>query len=373
MRIGSLVRAVIATSGRPVATRTVALMCGVAVIAAIVFAPHGLRPRDVAQMLAASAAARITVWSVWIMLARSATADAFDAPGTRTLRALRPPKTWMTVILVLLLACAQLPLTVLSVCADGVVRGASTTLLAVALVASSHGAFRSRVALAAFTCAATIVAFDVSPRLAVLPAAGLAFVATRVAWRDALSSRGAVVRIVRRSHPVVVLALSYLARMVRSARARLGAAAMTFAAAGAALALTLRNDPDARPWQRALVVFALPSSIASALLAAPAIETEARLVPWLRQARTPTFVLALAMALALATPSTAFASTAGVLAAAASHAPRSIAWATTFTALAIACAVAQWARLAARSRRPATFVFGVVGIAVISTTLAAAC
>jgi hypothetical protein len=170
-----------------------------------------------------------------------------------------------------------------------------------------------------------------------------------------------------------VLALSYLARMVRTARARLGAAAMTFAAAGAALALTLRNDPDARPWQRALVVFALPSSIASALLAAPAVETEARLAPWLRSARTPAFVLALAMALALATPSTAFASTAGVLAAAASHKPMSIACSTTITAVAIACVVAMWARHAARSKRPSTFVLGVIGIAVISTTLAAAC
>jgi hypothetical protein len=373
MRIVSLAHAVMTTSGRHVAMRTVPLMSGVAVLAAIVFGPHGMRAHDVTQMLAASAATRLVVWSVWIMLARSATADAFEAPGTRTLRSLRPPKTWMTLLMVSLLAFAQLPFALLMACGDGIMRGVSTTLLAVALVASSRDVLRSRYALGAFTCAAMMVVLDPSPALAVLPAAGLALVATGAAWRQALEGRRAAVRIVRPSPPVVALALSYLARMVRTARGRVGAAAMMFAAAGATLALTLRNDPDARPWQRAFVVFALPSSIASALLATPAVETEAQLRPWLRQTRTSPFVLVAAVALALATPSTAFASTAGVIAAAASHATASIAWATTSAAVSIACAVAPWARFAARSRRPSTFFLGVIGIAVLSTTLAAAC
>ena len=51
----------------------------------------------------------------------------------------------------------------------------------------------------------------------------------------------------------------------------------------------LRNDPDARPVTRALTVLAFPLAIASALLAAPAIETEARLRPLLRATRTKTF------------------------------------------------------------------------------------
>jgi hypothetical protein len=189
----------------------------------------------------------------------------------------------------------------------------------------------------------------------------------RRAWRHAFEQRAALL-IVRRAPPAIALALAYIARIVRAARARLQAAAIVLFAGEGALALSLRNDADARPVSRALAVLAFPLAIAAALLAAPAIETEARLRPLLRSTRTKTATLALAMVLALATPSSALAATASV-----AFAP-SLTLLSAGYAIVIASAIAVWARRAARrARRSSTFILGVAAIATAFTIAGSAC
>ncbi len=362
---------VLATSGRRVMIRAVPLAGAIAIVATIIFAGHGLRARDVTALMHGSLAVRASMWIVWTALASPVIAEAFDAPGTRMLRSIVRSSRALIAMLVALAALAQVPWIVLFVRGDGALAAIDAALLAVAACASTSMLGRSRRALPIFAGTCALVAIDRAP-FTVLPAALLAWIATRNAWCFAFEERGAV-RIVRISPAAIALASAYVARMIRSARGRLQSAALIVFAGGAALALTLRNDPDARPVQRALVVFAFPISIACGILAAPAIETEARLRPILRATRTRAYTMALAMMLALAAPSTAFAGTASVLAAVASHAPQTITFASMGWSVVLASSIALWARRSSRARRESTFLVGVIVIASAFTAVAASC
>jgi len=351
----ALARALISTSGRAVAVRAVPLVIAVGLVSAIVFGGHGVQPSTVVAMMHHSMGARVAMFVAWVMLASPAALHAFDAPGTRTLRALRPPRAPLYAMLIVLVGLAQAPWIALA-SSVGFLSGATAALLAGAATTSLPG----------FAGALAIVALDPPAAIVVAPALVLTIVSIRHAWRHALDQRPAF-PIVRRAPPAFALALTYLARIVRVGRARLQAAAIVVFAGEGALALSLRNDPDARPVARALAVLAFPLAIAAALIAAPAIETEARLRPLLRSTRTKTATLAIATALALATPSTALAATASI-----ALAP-SVAWVSVAYALVIASAIAVWARRAARARRSSTFVLGVAVIATTFTIAGAAC
>ena len=359
-----------ATSGRAVLVRAVPLFGAVAIASMILFAGHGLDASDVTAMMHRSLAARVVLWLGWIALATFPVAAAFDAPGTRILRSIartdRASRIAIVVLLVTLLALAQAPISVLALRGDGWRSAFATTLLAVALCASASSRH-----LGAVAGASALVVID-HALLSIFFAPLLAAASVQHAWLSAFNGRSAI-RIVRRSPKSIALALAYLARMIRSARARLHAAALFVFAASGALALTLRNDPDARPTQRALVVFALPLCLASSLLAAPALETESLLLPVLRSTRTKAVTLALAMGLALAVPTTAFAATASTAAAMASHASWLMVAASTAWSLGIAFAIALWARQSRRARRSSTFVVGAIAIAATFTFLAASC
>jgi hypothetical protein len=352
----ALARAVMATSGRAVAVRAVPLFCGIGLIAAIVFGGHGVQPRTMVALLEGSLGARLVMFASWTMLASPAVARAFDAPGTITLRALRPPRTALFALLLAIAVFVQLPWMTLFAFGGGTLRALSYALLAAAACASMPG----------FAVACAIVALAPLPVVALPTSFAVAAFSVAHAWRTAFEHRD-VVRIVRRAPPAMALAMTYVARMARATRARVNAAALVIVAGEGALALSLRNDADARPVTRALVVLAFPFAIASALLAAPAVETEARLLPLLRSTRTKTATLALAMVLALAVPSTAFAATASI---AASNGTTIVSSAYAFV---LASCVALWARRASRARRSTTFLLGVAVIATAFTIAGATC
>jgi hypothetical protein len=351
----ALARALFSTSGRAVAVRAVPLVISVGLVAAIVFGGHGVPPSLIVAMMHHSIGVRLAMFVAWVILASPAALRAFDAQGTITIRALRPPRAPLFATLLVLVCAAQAPWIALA-SSTGFMAGAVAALLACAATTSLPG----------FAGALALVAIDPRSPIALVPAFALALLSIRHAWRRALEQR-AVVPIVRRAAPAIALAMTYVARMVRAARARLQAAAIVVFAGEGALALSLRNDPDARPVARALAVLAFPLAIAAALLAAPAIETEARLRPLLRSTRTKTATLTLATVLALATPSTALAATASV-----ALAP-SVGFVSAAYAVVIASAIAVWARRAARARRSSTFILGVAAIATAFTIAGTAC
>jgi hypothetical protein len=350
-----LARALLSTSGRAVALRAVPLVCAVGLVAAIVFGGHGVPASLVVAMMHHSIGVRLAMFIAWTMLASPAALRAFDAPGTITLRSLRPPRAWLYATLLVIVCAAQTPWIALAA-STGFLPASCAALLACAAASSLPG----------FVGALATVAIDPPAPLAVAPAFALAIFSIHHAWRHALDQRASFV-IVRSAPPAIALAMTYVARIVRAGRARLQAAAIVIVAGEGALALSLRNDPDARPITRALSVLAFPLAIAAALLAAPAIETEARLRPLLRSTRVKTATLGLATMLALATPSTALAATASV-----ALAP-SVTLVSAAYAVVIASAVAVWARRASRARRSSTFILGVAAIATAFTIAGTAC
>jgi len=369
-----MVRIVAATSGRAVLARAVPLFGAIGIGAAIVFAANGLRAAVAVRAMHESLGVRAAIWIVWIALATPATSAAFDAPGTRTLRSIARKSAALVACVVALVALVQAPMVALFARGDRAPAAVAVALLGTAACAAASVAWRSRRALAilAGTCAVVAIDRALPPLVAIAPAALLAWHAVREAWRSALEERPST-RIVRRAPPAIALAMAYVARMIRDARGRLQSSALVTSLGGGVLALSLRNDPDARPVQRALVVLALPISTACALLAAPAIETEARITPTLRATRTKPLTVALAMILAIAAPSTAFAGTASAVAAVASSAPQTVTIATMAWAAIIASSIALWARRASRARRSSTFLVGTIVIASAFTAAAASC
>ncbi len=273
--------------------RAVPLFGAIAMASTIIFAGHGLDASDVTAMMHRSLAARVVLWLVWIALATFPISAAFDAPGTRILRSLvrtdRASRIAIVGLLVALLVVAQAPIIMLELRGDGWRSAFATMLLVVAFCASASS---RNLVVVAFASALVVIDHTTAT---IFFAPLLAIVSVRHAWLTAFSGRSAI-RIVRRSPKSIALALVYLARMIRSARTRLHAAALFMLAAGAALVLTLRNDPDSRPTQRALVVFAFPWCLASSILAAPALETESLLLPVLRSTRTKAVTLAMSSA-----------------------------------------------------------------------------
>lgn len=353
--------------------RGAALFGALALPAAIIFAPHGLRAEDLVRSMHQSLATRGALWTLWIVLATPASSAAFMAPGTRTLRSLRISAGSTIAALVFMLLFLQTPWMLLFAYGENVASAVARGLTAVALETSAFSARRSRRGALIFSASALLVIFDSRASLALGPAALLAFASTHLAWRVALEETSAH-RIVVRAPPVVALASAELARAIRSAPARLHAATLIMLAGGAALGLSLRNDLPERPLSRALTVLATPIAIACALIAAPALETELRLRGILRSIRIRSLTLTAAMALAIATPTSALAATAGAIARSTSQSQSSslvlvcAAW-----SLPVAVCVAAWARRSATARRSSTFVIGVAVIAAVFTAIGATC
>jgi hypothetical protein len=165
---------------------------------------------------------------------------------------------------------------------------------------------------------------------------------------------------------VVALTITQLLGLVRTARARLATAALMAFMGGAALSLSLRNDPPTRPIARALLCLTLPLCVAISAIVAPAQRVEERLVPFARAPRTSSRVLFLSFALTLSTPSSALGATSGAVAMSlAGSSP----WPVAATAFAwttlLAFTLAAWARRHQRTKRKSPVVF-TVGVMVVA-------
>lgn len=365
-------RAVFATAGRPVLLRAIALGTGVGVLAAIFFAPNGIRAADVARWMHASVFVRASLWAAWVALATPVVASALDAPGTRTLRSLVRRRT-LVIAVTILFAAAQLPWAILFARGSGIAAAANALLLAVALESSLVAATR-RPRHAIFTAAASaLVVADLPAFLTLLPAAALAYASTAAAWRSPPIARASSLRFSRPTFPALAIALAQLLAIARTARARISTAALTASIGCATLYLSWRNDPPLRPIERALVVLTLPLCIVASVLVAPALGVESRLRPHLRATRTPARVVFLGLAIALSAPTVALGATSSAVAVSlAGTSPWPVAAVASAWAGVVASAIAAWARRHDRTARrdPATFVIGVVVVASVLTWIA---
>src|SRR5262249_22315791 len=149
-------------------------------------------------------------------------------------------------------------------------------------------------------------------------------------WRSALDRADRPMVVLRRTHRFPALVAAHLLRFVRAAKMRVTVGAMNALLGGVAAALSLRNEPSARPAHPALAILALPLCICAAVFVRPAFESERALQPMLRSARTPRAFVIAAFIFAIAIPASALGATSGAMAS------PSLAWLTSSWAFALA-------------------------------------
>ncbi len=373
---GRVLRAVCITLGRPVLLHSLALGVALGIPSAILFSANGLRARDVIALSHHSLAARSVLWACWLLLSAPAMRVLLDAPGSRTLRALRLPRVSLVLALLALAVLVQLPWAILFARGGGSLEAGAAVSLAIALNASLVVALRRGRWIFAVAFGALLVLLDVGPSFAFACGALWAPFSLARAFRYALEQRKISLRLTRPTHPLLALYLMHLLRLLRSAQSRLMVACSSGVAGAAGLLFSLRNDPTPRILERALSALALPLTLAAAVLIAPVIESEYSLRALLHSLRVPRRFTLGAFFLAIATPSSALAASSGVAAGAACHASASVLGFTLFGwAMALSCAVSIWGRfLERRARRSAgLFAAGVALIAALALVLAFSC
>lgn len=364
----TVIRAVFAVLGRPTQRSALAVAVALGIPCAVLFTSNGLRAVDVVAMMQRSIVARGLLWAGWLALSVPALRSLFDAPGTRSLRALRLPRVPLFVALSLLALNVELPWGILFARGGGVVQAWAVLALAICAGGFAQAAWcRPRWGAAfALTCAVVVL---VPPGLVVAVfASGVAPFALARAWAHVPEQPGLRFRALRPTSAFTALYLSHVLCLLRAARSRLMVALAAGASGAIGLVFSLQNDPTVRPFPRALSVLCLPLTLAAAVCVAPLLEAEARLRVPLRSLRVSrAFVLA-AFLTAVATPSSALAATTAAAASSAGHVSLALlvlalmAW-----AWALSTAVALWGRLLeARARRSAgIFVAGVTLIAAL--------
>jgi hypothetical protein len=361
--------AIFVVLGRPALRSAIALGVALGIPAAILFASNGLRAVDIVRLMRHSRIARSLLWTGWLALSVPALRVLFDAPGTRTLRALRPSRRALSAGLFVLASAIELPWTILFASGGGAVSAWAALTLAVALGSACIVAARRRSGFWLAALLSALIASDPSAWLAAVCGTALAPVALFAAWRTALEQPALRVRVLRPTRPLFALYLAHMLRLLRAARTRLLIVLAAGLSGGIGLIFSLGNDPTERPLQRALSALALPLTLAAAACVEPVIESEARLRLLLRSCRVPRAVMVAAFLLAIASPSSALAAGTGVAASAAAQvSPLLLSLTLIAWALALSLAVALWGRLLeARSRRSAgAFAAGVTLIAALA-------
>lgn len=359
-------RATLLTAGRPALRRASGLGSAVGIVAAIVFGGNGLRVADLVHLFHASWRARAALWSCWILLATPAVAPAFDAPGTPTLRALRVPRGALLLSLMLIFVCIESPWGLLFACGGGPSQAATQTALAITIQTALVTSRKRPRALWYGVPAIALAVWDAPSIAASVPACALAIASVRAGWMWGLERNRAALRITRPMPVIPALTIAYLLRLVRAEGARLSLVVLGAVAGSALLATSLRHDPTGRPVPRGALVMALPLTLAAAVLAGPVLEVERRLRPWLRSLRVRAGAVVCAFVLAVATPSSALAAGAGIVAATAGGASvLTLGSGLAIVSLVITATVTAWARVHDRMRKknPIVFVVGVVAIA----------
>ena len=352
-------------AGRPVVRRAAALFVAVGIPSSFVFAPNGLRARDLLVTMHGSLGLRTALWLGWLLLAAPALAVLVDAPGTTTLRSLGLPRGPTVAALAGLAAFVELPWMLLHARGGWLVAAWGAVTMAIAIGVAV------RAARWLVVPGLAVVLLDASPWWAAGVGTVLAPLVLARAWSTP-RTEGEPRRAhgVRRSRPVLALTRMHLRALLRAGPSRLAFAVIVMAIGGAGL-LTLRSDPTAEPTRRALAIMAVPSVLVAALGTAPVLASERAAGLVLRSLRVPRLTILAAFVLAIVTPTTALAATASATAAMLCHE----------RALPITTAVVAWSaglgglagawgrRYEPRGNTAAAFAFGVVLLALVASLL----
>ncbi len=367
------VRAILITVGPPLLVRALGVGTAVLIVASVLFAPSGMSARDLVREMHGSVGARAAIWLGWVLVASPASSIVFDAPGTRVLRSLRLGRWSLLCALCSLLCVVQLPWAVLFARGAGSLEMVGAIMLAIAIGSAATAAL-ARPAYWGLAAVALLAALgDIGPQGSAVVGVLLAPHAVLAAWRVALEDRGGAWHIVRPTNSALALYATHVVRLARAARARLLMGGAAASVGVGALVLSIRNSPTDEPVSRALAVMTFPLFAAASVCVAPILECESQLRPLLRSLRIRQSVVLLAFLAAVATPTTAFAASAGLVTCVVSAAMPTLSVAALVAwGLVGACVVGLWGRRHQRMKRPSggAFAAGVIALSILATVLA---
>ena len=130
--LGVWTRAVIGPAYR----RTAAVWAGTAVIAAVIFGPTGMQPRDLTGLVLHEPGAALVVGVTWLLVFAPIARGIVHAEGARFLRSLPAPRAWPALLALAAIIAFQLPWLILWLAGEGVAGlgpFAASTLAVIAL------------------------------------------------------------------------------------------------------------------------------------------------------------------------------------------------------------------------------------------------
>lgn len=263
-----MIRIAWATFGRALFGRVSAIACGVGLVAAILFAPQGLRAADVVTWTDASPIAHFGLWGLWLALAVPPVGYALRAPGLKIVRSLPISESKLASMFFAFVIVTQAPFAMLFARGGGWLRALDACVLSFAISACLVSQLRFRHAFALFAFALTFVPAP----FGALAGAPLAFIAARDAWRRGADPKSAFTIPFPRSEPLALL-WSFVILLVRVERTR------TILALAIAIAATLLADLLVRNGATTTraIVMAPANAITMGALAPPLLREAARM------------------------------------------------------------------------------------------------
>lgn len=240
-----LTRALTRSAGAAAFRAAGPLYAGIAVVAAILFGPHGMSAADAVTALDGSTPLRLGLWAGWLLAATPAARLVFETPDTFYLRALPVPRWKFCAVHAAHLAALQAPWILLHARGGGWQAAAGATSLSV----GGHALLCARTVRPQEVAAGGLLLLAASQaRMLEIPAGiAAAVIGTRSAFRRA-PERRARRKASRVCGPAVVaLALSYLVAVPRQAPAAIVRALLVTAAGAAFAGLAVRNNQLADP------------------------------------------------------------------------------------------------------------------------------
>ncbi len=276
----------IRTAAAPALRRAAPVYVGIAIVAAVIFGPTGMHPRDITLAAARSPGFAVVLWAIWLLAAAPAVQAVIHTRALEYLRWLPVRRGLIWVVLAGMSLLFQLPWALLWWSGSGAVDALAHAVTAAALLATvfvntrNYSELMLRIGVVVGVLAAAITPLS-EPGTAVLGCAILAM-AVPLAWARAPErTTGHSVGMLS-SHPAVALAQCYVVGLLRT-RAGGFTRGIIICCLGAGLMVLMGRANKLVPAEIAVysaIIVTVTLGLAAGGLATPMAETE-RALRWL--------------------------------------------------------------------------------------------
>ncbi len=262
--------------------RAIPLYGGVAIVAAILFGPTGVDPRDIAGRMAGSTALRCVVWAAWLLMSAPVVGPLLRDRRGDFLRGLPISKRAQFAAFAMWSVASQLPMVALVGAGAGGLAALRAALLGATAAVLLAATSRRPTEIAALVGVLIALGIDASG-WSVLALAPAALLAAHGVWERAPEVATSSAGLVRGPAPVA-LGIAHALRILRIEQAAMLRALGWAFGGGAVVAIAARNSDRLGADTFVLAGLAIPIILASSAVAKPLRESDRTLDVVLRSA-----------------------------------------------------------------------------------------